>query len=721
MAKSTVEKIVSASARRPWLTILTWVIIIAIAGYLIATRLSDALTTSQEFTNQPESQQAADLRDKYFPDQPKAAELVIVHSSSTRVTDTAYQAFVDDLAKSLAENPHVFQVVSYYQFPNPSLVSADQTALLMPVTLEGELTDQEKYITEILEIIHQKRNQTFDVKVIGPASISQNFTEVSESDLRTGETYGLPITVLILLIVFGAVVAALLPLTLSIIAILAAIGTTAFVGTAFNPVSFFVVNMITMMGLAVGIDYSLFVVSRFREERQNGKNKNQAIAIAGATAGKAVLFSGLTVVLGLLGLFIIPMNIFQGLATGAVFVVIFAVLAALTLLPAMLSLLGDRINLLKIGWRRPKKAQSAQSGFWYKLTKRILARPVASLLAAVALLILMALPALRLDIGGSGIGSMPESLEARQAFDLLEEKFGVGSISPGFAVVEADLNNPAATEAVANLQQKLADNLAFGQANVQINEAKTAALIQFPINAEGTSNQAQDAIEELRQTTIPTVFEGTDARVLVGGEAAGNFDFVAITNDYALPVFAFVLGLSLVLLMVVFRSIIVPIKAVIMNLLSVAAAYGLLVLVFQEGIGAKLLGFQQVEKIEAWLPLFLFCVLFGLSMDYHVFLLSRIREHFTKTKNNTEAVAFGVRSTASIITGAALIMVAVFAAFAAGDLVMFQQMGFGMAVAILLDATIVRSVLVPASMQLLGERNWYLPKWLGWLPRVNIE
>lgn len=720
MTRSTVEKIARATSARPWLTIAVWLAVLVIVGSVITRYLGDALTTAQEFTNNPDSVRAEEIVREEFPDLPKSAELVIVHAPTLNVEQPQFVEFVNKLTDDISANEHVEGTLNYYQTGQPSLVSRDRTATIILTTLRGEFVEQEEHAEDLVGLSRAASNDTFEVKVTGPAAISHNFSEISEKDLQRGELFGLPITLVILVIVFGAFVAALLPLALSVIAIVAAIGTTAIVGSVGDPFSFFVVNMITMMGLAVGIDYALFVVSRFREERGKGEVKAEAIARASATAGKAVVFSGLTVVLALLGLFLIPMNIFQGLAAGAIFVVIFAVLAATTLLPALLSLLGDRVNLGRVGPRRDL-GSAGEGGFWDALTRRIMARPLASLILATGILLLAALPALDLRIGASGIGAMPEKLEARQAYELLRDKFSLGFLSPAYVVVEGDLTTPQLQEAIQEFQKRLVDNPRLSQATVLSNLESDVALIQFAINAENTSDTAQDAVQKLRQEIVPQTFGRVGATALVGGEASGNLDFVDISRDHVIPVFAFVLGLSFLLLMVVFRSIVVPLKAILMNLLSVAAAYGLLTLVFQKGVGNEVFGFQQVERIEAWLPLFLFCVLFGLSMDYHVFLLSRVREQFLKVRDNTEAVAFGVRSTASIITGAALIMVAVFGSFASGDLVMFQQMGFGLAVAILLDATIVRSFLVPASMRLLGERNWYLPPFLRWLPNISIE
>jgi len=318
---------------------------------------------------------------------------------------------------------------------------------------------------------------------------------------------------------------------------------------------------------------------------------------------------------------------------------------------------------------------------------------------------------------------LPDRFESKKGFLILQEQFSAGLVAPAEIVIDGAIDSPAVQEGIRRLEAAMVSDprKSFGLAKLEVNAGRDLALLSVPVVGEANSEEAIGAIERLRKEYVPQAFSGVPAEVLVGGVTAFNKDFFDLADRYQPIVFAFVLGLSFILLMVVFRSLVVPLKAIIMNLLSVGAAYGLMVLVFQKGVGASVLGFQQVPTVEAWIPLFLFSVLFGLSMDYHVFLLSRIRERFDQTQNNTEAVAFGLRSTAGIITGAALIMVAVFGGFASGELVMFQQVGFGLGVAVLLDATIIRSVLVPASMKLLGPVNWYLPKALHWLPDLRPE
>jgi RND superfamily putative drug exporter len=356
---------------------------------------------------------------------------------------------------------------------------------------------------------------------------------------------------------------------------------------------------------------------------------------------------------------------------------------------------------------------------WSAIVRKVQARPVVSLVLAVAVLLAAAAPTLTMKIGAAGIATLPDRLTSKQGYLALERSFPAAGADPAEIVVPS--GSPGAQAAVERLTERLARDADFGTPAVERSPDGAAVLVRVPVAADAVSDRALDAVERLRAEYVPAAFEGTDLEPLVTGTTAENIDYFDVMRSWLPIVFVFVLGLSFVLLTAAFRSIVVAATAIGLNLLSVGAAYGLTVAVFQHGIGADLLGFQQADTIEAWVPLFLFAVLFGLSMDYQVFLLSRIRERFAATGDTSEAIAFGIGSTARIITGAALIIVAVFAGFAAGDLVMFQQMGFGVAVALLIDATIVRSVLVPAVMQLLGERNWYLPRWLDWIPHVEVE
>jgi RND superfamily putative drug exporter len=411
----------------------------------------------------------------------------------------------------------------------------------------------------------------------------------------------------------------------------------------------------------------------------------------------------------------------RSLATGAILVGIVSVLAALTLLPAVVSLLGDRINAGRIPYFGRKASGAGESRFWGRIVRAVMRRPVASLVAAVALLLACAIPILSYETGEAGISTIPDRFESKQGFLLLNEEFPGQTIDPVRIVVDGDAGSSEVKNGIDRLTAALAQQPIFGDATVETSPGNDLTVITVPTAGDPLSKQGVAAVRDLRSELIPGAFAGSDTQVFVGGTTAEEIDYFDVMDRWLPIVFVFVLGLSFILLTIAFRSVVVPATAIAMNLLSVGAAYGLLVLVFLRGVGNEIFGFEQVDAIEAWVPLFLFAVLFGLSMDYQVFLLSRIREKFSRTGDNDLAVSFGVGSTARLITGAALIIIAVFAGFARGDLVMFQQMGFGIAVALLIDATIVRSVLVPASMKLLGGWNWYLPTWLGWLPDVNVE
>jgi RND superfamily putative drug exporter len=720
------EGLARTSARHPWLVIGSWLAVVVASIALIATLLSGALTTEVAFTNNPESKRAGDLLEDRLRGPRQANEIVIVRSDELTVDDAEFRDRVEAVYEEIsALGPEVIDGgTNFYQTGDESLVSADRRTTILPFVIAGEDVDAVDKIDPVLEVV-DKADATagpFDVMITGGASLNHDFDTIAEEDLRTGETIGIPIALIILLVVFGALTAALIPLVLGILSIIVAVGITALFGQGFE-FSFFVVNVIGMMGLAVGIDYALFIVSRYREERSQGLEKVDAISAAGSTASRAVFFSGITVVLALAGMLIIPSTIFKSLAAGAIIVVLVSVLVSLTLLPALLGLLGDKVNSLRvpfIGRGLEHLDAERTGGFWDTITKAVMRYPVVALIAASAFMLALAVPLINLNTGSAGVSTLPQSARTKEGFELLEREFSFGLVNPAEVVIEGDINSPAVQGAIEDLEASLATDLAFSPPEeLEVNEAGDVALLSVPIHGDPNDDPAIQAVERLRYTHIASAFAGVDAMVLVGGATAGGMDYFNMTDEYTPYVLAFVLGLSFILLTIVFRSLIVPVKAIIMNLLSVGAAYGLLVLVFQEGFLNEVFGFQKVDVIEAWVPLWTFCILFGLSMDYHVFLLSRIRERFDLTRDNSESVAFGLRSTATIITGAALIMAAVFGGIAMGDLVMFQQMGFGLGVAVILDATIVRSVLVPSAMQLLGDRNWYLPRFLNWLPDLR--
>jgi uncharacterized membrane protein YdfJ with MMPL/SSD domain len=592
-------------------------------------------------------------------------------------------------------------------------VSKDRHAVLIGIQRKADVDD-------LLPVVERADGQDgFQVAMTGEGTLDHDFNEASQHDLESGELrFGLPAALIILLLVFGAVVAGVIPLGMAFVAIIVALGLCAPIAAAFS-LSVFFVNMLTGMGLALGIDYSLFVVSRYREERAGGLAELDSIAAASATASRAVLFSGSVFVIALTGMLLVPSNIMKSLAVAAIAVGIVSVLAALTLLPALLGLLGDRVNALRLPYVGRSIGSGGEGRFWGRVVRGVMRRPVIYLVAFSALLLALAIPTIGLKLGASGVSTLPDRLGAKQGFEALARDFPQASSSPALITVGGDMHSPQVRAAIARLRASLARDPAFGRSDLRFGEG--VAAIGVEVGGDKTGEQALDAIRHLRSTTIPQAFQGTDAQVLVGGDTADNVDYIDAMNSWLPPVFAFVLGLSFILLTIAFRSVVVAATSMALNLLSVGAAYGLVVLVFLHGIGSGLLGFQRVDAIDAWVPLFLFSVLFGLSMDYQVFLLSRIKERYDVSGSTREAVEWGVSSTARLITGAALIIVAVFSGFAMGDLVMFQQMGFGIAVALLIDATIIRSVLLPAAMCLLGKWNWYLPAWLEWLPRIQIE
>ena len=513
-----------------------------------------------------------------------------------------------------------------------------------------------------------------------------------------------------------------MPLVLSIVAIFVAVGITGVVSN-FVKMDDYVMNMIIMIGLAVGIDYTLFIVERFREERAGGLAKIDAITRAGATASRAVLFSGITVIIALSGLLIMPSGSFTGMALGAIAAAAGAVLAAMTLLPAALSLLGDKINAIHLPGRGKVNLAEDKGGFWAFTTRTVMSHPVIAIVVSATILVAATAPLAGIHIGSPGISQMPQNINSVKAFQVLNTEFSAGRIAPVDIVINGDVSSPAVRQSSEALATSLSKDARFsGFTGFQPLNDNTA-LAKVYINGDSMGEEAQQALRQLRSQYVPQAFADNDSgtEVLVGGTTALTIDDTDQMKQYLPIVIGFVLTLSFVLLTVVFRSIVIPVKALVMNLLSVGAAYGMVVLVFQDGFGANLLGFTQTDAVASFLPVFLFAILFGLSMDYHVFLLSRIQERFLATGDNRASVAHGLQSTAHIITGAAAIMVCVFGAFALGDLVHLQQMGFGLAVAVFIDATLIRSILVPASMELLGDRNWYLPSWLEWLPRVNIE
>lgn len=709
-------RIASFSYRHKWYVLAAWLVMLVAAGGMSA-GLSKVLTTEFKDLSGSDSVKAEDLVKDRYGKQP-LTETIIVRSDTVTADDPSFQSLVTGLAGRLAQARGVQGVATYLDTNDPGMVSADRHAALTTVMLSADVKQAEKDVKHVLAVVDgADLPDGYQLNIVGTASSNKENNDLSEKDIQAAEQFGLPVALVVMVLAFGALIAAGVPLLLGIAAIGLAVGSVALIGRAFE-LSFFVTNIITMIGLAVGIDYSLFIIGRYREELARGHDRAAAVAIAAESSGRAVFFSGITVLLALAGMLFVRNNIFVSIGLGAMVVVLYAVLASLTLLPALLGVIGRAIN-----WLRVPFLGRARFGtrFWGAVTNAVQKHPVRYVVASAGLLLAAALPLMTIDLGANGVESLPKDTRTYQGITALQRDFAGGRVSPIKVVVAAPANDAAVQQGIARMQRAVAARGDVQWLGAEADPAGSTTLIKLAENGIGTGKAAQQTVRELREDVIPQAFRGTGATVRVGGDLASFVDVKAETDAKVPVVFGFVLGLSFILLLLVFRSIAIPAKAILMNLLSVGAAYGLVVLVFQHGFLADQLGFIRTDQIEFWLPLFLFSILFGLSMDYHVFLLSRVKEEYGKTGDNKLAVATGVKSTAGMITSAAIIMVAVFGAFASGSMVSLQQMGFGLAVAVFLDATIIRSVLVPASMQLLGKYNWWMPSWLGWLPRLNIE
>jgi putative drug exporter of the RND superfamily len=748
------EALARASSRHPWRTVGIWAIVLVLGFGASAVLLSSALTTDFDFSNNPEAKQAKTILDQEKLRQDVIPETFVMTDGNGAVSDPAFQQQVNAALNDLRGlGPDVVTTVpASYPLPtdqqkNPEAAalgpidSQDGTAVLFTVILAGDADQTNAHVGELNALRDRYSTGGTTMYMLGQTTSTDDFKKISEEDLRKGESIGIFVAVIVLLIVFGSAIAGVTPIIMGIFAIGAALGLTALIGQLWH-FTFFAPNLISMMGLAVGIDYSLFIVSRFREERARGLDTLEAIGMSGATANRAVFFSGLTVILALAGMLIIPLTIFRGLAGGAILVVAISLALSMTLLPALMALFADRlVKPGRIFGRGRKLEHGRPGGFWDTITRSVMARPWVWLILGAIFMLLLSVPfwaqahpddnGRGIKTGLSGISTIPDNVQTKQAFNLILAKFPrAGQQSSADVVIPGASTDATIQQEIKSLEGLVANDPDFGTPTPPQTSADGAyTLVRFPnagVATDAQSEAAVEAIARMRDTYVPQAF-GQDSGVLVGGDTAFVKDFFDISAKYTPLIILLVLGLSFLLLTVVFRSIVVPAKAIVMNLLSVGAAYGLIVLIFQRGgpafahTIANALGFTQVDAIEAWLPLFLFSILFGLSMDYQVFLISRIREEYDKSGVNSEAVAYGLRTTGGIITGAAIIMVAVFAGFASGRLTSLEQMGFGLAVAVFLDATIVRSILVPSAMKLLGDRNWYLPGWLQWLPKVDVE
>ena len=715
------------SARNRWWVLGASITVICLA---VLTIIGVGTETRDDDDGVGESGQGSKLLNERFrsgpaPDETRIltrTERLIFSNPSLDVNDPAFRRTVESVTQEISALPRVTSVVSFYNTDAPEMVADDRNAVIGLVTLKDPSVRSSHAIDigPLLATVEEtaKEASGFEIEVFSISLIEDEVEEILNEDFSRIFIIFLTVGLIILILAFRAVVAAVIPLVMAIGGIFTAIGVATLVSRIYALVDIYA-EMILLMGLAVGIDYSLFIISRFRNERRAGKAKLEAISMASNTTGRAVFYAGVTVILSLAGLMLTRDSTFISLSLGAIIVVFIAVVASLTLLPALLSILGDNVNRLRIPLLG---RENDQANFWGAITDRVLARPVVLATVTTTALIALALPVFALNLGfNGGADSLPDAVEGKRAIELLEKHFSSSLILPARVVIDApDVHAPEIQAAKDRFIERVeGDNAFLGPFEILVNQDGNLMRINVPVAGKIDDEESENAVKLLREVIIPQSFDGTDARVYVTGDTAQGIDFRNNMYDSAPYVFAFVLGLSFLLLLMMFRSIVIPVKAITLNLLSVGAVYGVLVMVFQWGWGISILGSEETGVIEAWLPLFLFGILFGLSMDYHMLLLNRIKEVYDERGHNEEAVSTGIRLTAGQITSAALIMVGVFGAFATSRVLGLQQFGLGLAVAVLIDATVIRVILLPASMKLLGDRNWYLPRWLEWIPQIS--
>jgi len=731
-----------------WKTaVAVWIAFVAVAIGLGTTFGTQMLSVSEQSTG--ETAQAEQILASAGFKTP-ASESVLVRSSTRTVVDPAFRSTVQSVLAKLRTMPQVTNL----RTGAAGEVSKDRRAQLIEFDMKGKLDTADARVQPLLDAVAglQKASPGFTVAEFGFASATHELSKTIDKDFQKAEKLSVPITFLILLIAFGAFVAAGVPVLLAFSAVLGSVGLSALASHAFHA-SDATQSVILLMGMAVGVDYSLFYLKREREERAAGHEGHEGLFRAAATSGQAVLISGFTVLIAMAGLLFAGTKIFTSIGIGAMLVVFTSLVGSLTVLPALLGKLGDRyiergvrqvlaagmLRFLRLFKSEPRwllwlretptllqrvKGERQESRLWGFVITRSMRRPAVAAVLSTAILVVLAWPVLNLHTNLLSFTDLPKSLSIVKTYDTIQASFP-GSQDPVHLVVKADdVTTPQFAEAYAEFKKRaLATGVIHQPIRVSVNKAKTVARVDFPLAGEGQDATAVRALTTLRTQVIPPVLATLPAgtQQAVTGDTAANVDFNKTMKSRAPIVFAFVLGFAFLLLLLTFRSIVIPIKAIILNLLSVGAAYGVLVWIFQYGHLQGLLGFHSNGAVVTWLPLFLFTVLFGLSMDYHVFILSRVKELVDQGVPTDQAVERGIRSTASTVTSAAAVMIAVFAIFASLRTLDIKQLGVGLAVAVLLDATLIRGVLLPAAMKLLGDWNWYLPRWLEWMPRLNAE
>ena len=695
------------------------------------TRTADAVSNSRNDDQVFESRKAFDVFDASGTTDEPHQFLLLVSDPDGTIDDPDLTKVVFDVLQrmtALTATVDGQQVPAFENVVDPraappqaGLVSADRSTVRIPAEVPGDESAVDQRMVAIRAFLTEAQSVHRDMRIhaLDRQLANEDIQELVNGGLDSSLRLTIPLTFLILLVAFGAAVAAAVPLILAVTSLLAAFGILGLYSQAIDPVSAYASQLIVLIGLAVAVDYSLFMVTRFRTERRASREKLDAIRVSSATAGRAVFFSGLAVVLSIGGLFLLDDPLFHSMAIGTIAVVLVAVVGSLTFLPATLAVLGDNVNRFRVPFLGRDRPEG--SGLWASVVRTVMRHPVVTFLVAASLLVAIAVPATRLHMGQSDFASFPDSIDSVQAVNLLDEKWPEGS-TLALQVVVTHADRADTKSAIEDLSSRVLGLDGISEpVQTRPSADGTVALVSYVMSGGRNDEHNRDLVREVRRDIVPAMFAKVpDVDAYVTGDAAFTLDVVDFYARGMPQVMAFVLGLSFLLLLVAFRSIVIPIKAILLNLLSTGAAFGLLVLVFQDGRLADVLGFKP-GPIESFVPVFIFTILFGLSMDYHVFILTRIKEARDRGLSTNEAVARGISITSGTITSAAAIMITVFAVFVTLELVIIKQLGFGLAMAVLIDATIVRSVLLPATMRLLGEWNWWLPPFLRWLPEVTIE
>jgi uncharacterized membrane protein YdfJ with MMPL/SSD domain len=706
-----------------WKTsVFGWLVFVAAAFYFgnsIGTK-----NIKQEDTNTGQSHKADQILKQGFPQSDPQTEFVLIQSSKLSVNAAAFRATVNDVVGAVKGNPNIKHLKSPLAAGNADLVSEDRSTAMVTFDMKGKYDDATKKIDPIEAAVAKVAagHPGFYVDEAGAISSGKALDKMFVDQLKLAGERSIPITIIVLLLVFGALVAVGVPLLLALSGVMATIGLVA-LPSHLVPMDQNVNAVILLIGLAVGVDYSLFYLKREREERAAGKGSRAAIEAAAATSGRSVLISGFTVMIAMAGMMFSGDKSYLGFGIATMMVVGIAMLGSLTVLPAVLSKLGDRVEKGKIPYLHRLRRDNGENRFWKRILTPTMRHPGIAAAIAGGALLLMALPVLHLHTAQSGLDALPNSAPTVETIKKVQSEFSNGTAAQSEVAVKADIDSPATQRALTALKsQVVAAGLSSGSIDTEVNPAHTVTRIDIPLVGKGTDDVSMNALDQLRNNILPaTIGKVAGAEYGVTGPTAASADQNALLKSKAPIVFGFVLVFASILLLVTFRSVVIAAKAIVLNLLSVGAAYGVLIAVFQWGWGESLLGFTSNGGIASWLPIFMFVILFGLSMDYHVFILSRVREAYDRGMSTSDAVEHGITTTAGVVSSAALVMVGAFAVFALMPILDMKEMGIGLAAAVLIDATIVRAVLLPATMKLLGDWNWYLPTWLEWLPTLDHE